>query len=124
MNYHVGLRHQRGRGLGSFFSSLIRGLIPVAKFGFQTGKKLINTDLGQKLTKKALEQAKASALSLSTDLLEGKNMKESAQRELNNVKQQLATTLKGGSRKRRKSAVHIKNFSKKRKINFNLLDND
>lgn len=39
MNFHAGARYQRGRGLGALFGGLLRGFAPLAKMGFNAGKK-------------------------------------------------------------------------------------
>ena len=104
LNYHTGLRFQQGRGFGSFFGSILRGLKPIAKMGLQAGKKLLKSDFVKKLGSTALEVGKNAATNIAVDLLEGKNLKDSAQEQLEEAKSKIATTLKGGgcAKKRKK----------------------
>jgi hypothetical protein len=39
LTYHSGLRFQQGRGLGSIFGAILRGLKPIAKLGLNAGKR-------------------------------------------------------------------------------------
>lgn len=124
MNYHSGLRYQRGRGFGSFFSSLFRMFKPIATMGLNVGKKFIQSETGQKLTSAALDAGKSAVKNIVTDALENKNIKDSANRELNNAKLLIAQALKGEGRKRK----HHKKYhgGKKRQKNsishYNLLE--
>jgi hypothetical protein len=49
LTYHSGLRFQQGRGFGSFFGSILRGLKPIAKMGLNAGKRFIKSDFVKKL---------------------------------------------------------------------------
>ena len=42
MLVHRGLRTQSGRGIGSIFSALARGLAPIAKLGLRAGKSFLS----------------------------------------------------------------------------------
>jgi hypothetical protein len=53
MNYHQGPRFQRGRGLGSIFSALARGLAPIARLGLRAGKSFISNPFVRKLGQSA-----------------------------------------------------------------------
>ena len=44
LNFHQGVRYQEGRGLGSIFGSIFRGLKPLAKMGLSAGKRLLTSD--------------------------------------------------------------------------------
>lgn len=125
MNYHSGPRYQKGRGLGNIFMSMFRGLAPIARLGMQAGKNLLSSPLAKKLGNAALDVAKASASTMAADLVEGKNMNESMQQELEKARTKIATTLRGG-RKRKKHTHKNKNkqTSKNKKIKtmYNLLD--
>jgi len=123
MNYHIGARYQKGRGIGSLFSGLMRGFSPLAQMGLSFGKKLINSDLAKSITGTALDTGKKLALNMAADLLEGRNVKDSAQAQLNEAKKSIATTLRGGGcrkRKKKKTTTLIK----KQKLDYNLLEND
>jgi hypothetical protein len=62
MLVHRGLRTQSGRGIGSIFSALARGLAPIAKLGLRAGKSFLSNPFVQKVGKSALDLAKAPIL--------------------------------------------------------------
>lgn len=124
MNFHSGVRYQRGRGLGSLFSGLMRGFAPLARMGIQAGKKLINSDVVKNIGRNVLDHGKKALVGMAADLIEGKNIKENAQAQLNEARKDIANTLRGSgrSRKRKKKCNEkCKPFKKKR---FNLLEDD
>ena len=49
LNFHEGVRLQRGRGIGSIFGSLFRWLRPLASMGLSVGKRALSSDLAKKL---------------------------------------------------------------------------
>lgn len=115
MNYHVGTRFQRGKGLGAIFSGLMRGFAPIARKGLEIGKKVLNSSIVKKVANTALESGKKAALNLAADLLEGKDLKTSAENELNEAKNKIAGTLRGqGSRKRKRNCKRNKNKNTKK----------
>lgn len=122
MNYHSGMRFQRGRGLGSLFSGLMRGFAPLARMGLNAGKKFIQSDLVKNIASTALDHGKKAVLGMAADLVEGKNIKDAAQAQLNEARKDISTQLRGGGRKRRKKTTKTnKNF---KKLKFDLLEND
>lgn len=123
MNYHFGARYQKGRGIGSLFSGLLRGFTPLAQMGLSFGRKLVNSDMAKTIAGTALDTGKKLALGMAADLLEGKNVKDSAQAQLNEAKKNIATTLRGGGCKKRRSKRKNTNI-KKQKLEYNLLEND
>jgi hypothetical protein len=124
MNYHVGLRQQRGRGIGSIFSGLIRGFAPIARKGLQFGKQILGSSLVKNIANSALESGKKAAINIAADLLEGKNVKNTAQKELDEAKNKIASTLRGqGPRKRKlKSKKTSATKKKKSRKSYSLLD--
>lgn len=120
MLVHRGERYQVGRGIGSLFSGLFRGLKPLLSMGLATGKRLLTSDFARKIGSTALDIGKEAAKNVAVDLLEGRNVKESLDKELESAKSQIATKLKGGGRKRRRKSC-AKILSHK-KIKYNLLD--
>lgn len=131
MIYHSGPRIQRGRGLGSILRGLFKSFAPVAKLGMSYGKKLLSSPLAQKLGSTALEAAKKSAANIAADAIAGNNLKESAQRELQDAKEKIATTLRAGRKRKArfsgrkkvaKKPGHRKSPVKKRKSRYCLLD--
>lgn len=124
MNFHSGIRYQRGRGLGSLFSGLMRGFAPLARMGLQAGKRLINSDIVKNVGRTALDHGKKALVGMAADLIEGKNVKETAQAQLNEARKDIANTLRGSGRNRKRKKpcnVKCKPLKKKR---FNLLEDD
>jgi hypothetical protein len=128
MNYHQGPRFQRGRGLGAIFSALARGIAPIARLGLRAGKSFLSSPLVKKIGQTALDAAKQSAVNLSADLLEGRDMQESAQNELNNARSKIASTLRGGKKRKKhlskktSGAKKSKPSKKIKNIKYSLLD--
>lgn len=120
MLVHRGVRTQSGRGIGAIFSALARGLAPIARLGLRAGKSLMSSPLVKKVGESALDLAKQSAVNLTADLIQGNNMEESAQKELNNARQKIASTLRGG--RKRKKHNHQKTVTKKKVMRYSLLD--
>lgn len=125
MNYHSGARIQRGRGLGSLFSGLFRGFAPIARMGLQAGKKLLTSDFVKNIGKSALEGGKTILKDVAADLIEGNNVEERAQKNLQEARKKIAGTIRGSGikRKRKQSNLKIK-FEPKSKRNkrYNLFD--
>ena len=114
MIYHSGPRIQRGRGLGSILRGLFKSFAPVAKLGMSYGKKLISSPLAQKLGSTALDAAKKSAANIAADVIAGNNLKESAQRELQDAKEKIASTLRAGRKRTGRLIGHRKVAKKSR----------
>jgi hypothetical protein len=102
MDPHYGMRFQTGRGLGSLFSGLWRGLKPLAKMGLSAGKKFIKSDFAKNLGSAALDVGKDALKNLSIDVLEGKPISQAGDEQLQLAKQKIASTLKGSGCKRKK----------------------
>jgi hypothetical protein len=128
MNFHAGARYQRGRGLGSIFGGLMRGFMPVLSKGLAIGKKIIGSDIAKNIGGTILESGTRAAKNLAADLLEGKDVRMSAQDELNEAKKKIASTLRGSGRKRKnacqKSICAVKKRRQRKKTSFNLLDDE
>jgi len=117
--YHTGLREQRGRGLGSILSGIMRGFAPIAKLGLRAGKSFLQNPTVREVGKQALGIAADSAKNLVADLVEGKNSEERAKEELQMARSKIASTLRGG-RKRKKKNIKILKVRKVKR--YNLLD--
>jgi hypothetical protein len=102
LNFHSGVRFQQGRGLGSIFGSIFRGLKPLAKMGLAAGKRFIKSDFAKSIGNTALDIGKTAATNMAVDLLEGKKLSDSAQEQLDEAKSKIASKLKGGCAKKRK----------------------
>jgi hypothetical protein len=126
MNYHSGLRFQRGRGLGALFGGLMRGFAPLARLGLNAGKRLLQSDLVKNIGSTLAESGRKAVTNIAADLLEGGNVANTAQEELNEARKKIASTLRGsGSRRKRKKACQKSICGVKRsKGAFNLLYDD
>lgn len=124
LNYHSGVRFQQGRGLGSLFGSIFRGLKPLAKMGLSVGKRFIKSDFAKSLANTALDIGKSAATNIAVDMLEGKTFKDTAQEQLDEAKSKIAATLKGSgcSRKRKTNQTKTKSVTKSKLKKYCLLD--
>jgi hypothetical protein len=124
LNFHTGLRFQQGRGFGSIFGAILRGLKPIARLGLNAGKRFIKSDFAKNLATTALDMGKSAATNIAVDLLEGKKFSDSAQEQIEDAKSKIATTLKGGSckKRRRKRKALISDLTGNKKIKYSLLD--
>lgn len=116
MMFHSGLREQRGRGLGSILAGLMRGFAPIAKLGLRAGKSFIQNPAVQSFGKQALGIAADTARNLAADLVEGKNTEERAKEELQNARSKIASTLRGG--RKRKRNVKVTKLKKVKRYNL------
>lgn len=128
MNFHVGARYQRGRGIGALFGGLMRGFMPVLSRGLALGKKVLGSDLAKNIGNTLLESGTRAAKNLTADLLEGKDVASSAQDELNEAKKKIASTLRGSGKKRKrscqKSICSIKKKRQRKNKSYNLLEDE
>lgn len=128
MNFHVGARYQRGRGIGALFGGLMRGFMPVLSRGLALGKKVLSSDLAKNIGNTLLESGTRAAKTLTADLLEGKDVALSAQEELNEAKKKIASTLRGSGKKRKrscqKSICAIKKKRQRKNKSYNLLEDE
>ena len=118
LNYHEGVRFQRGRGIGSLLSGLFRWLRPIASMGFKAGKTVLANPMVQKLGNTALDIGKTAAQKMTVDLLEGKAFKDTAKESIADAKKVLASTLKGGGKRKRKRCQTTKICGKKQKYSL------
>lgn len=119
MLIHRGERFQSGRGIGSLFSGIIRGLKPLFSMGLSAGKKLLTSDTAKKIGSTMLDMGKDAAKNLAVDLLEGKNLDESLNKEIQSAKAKIASKIKGAGRKRKKSSCKRTTL---KKLRYNLLN--
>ena len=121
LSYHTGLRFQQGRGFGSIFGSILRGLKPIAQMGLRAGKRFFKSDFAKNLANSAIDMGKSAATNIAVDMLEGKKFSDSAQEQIEDAKNKIATTLKGGCSKKRKKKKLILDINPK-KLKYSLLD--
>ena len=86
--------------------------------GISAGKKFLASDTAKKLGTAALDIGKDAAKNVVVDMLEGKDVKETLNKELESAKSKIASTIKGAGRKRKRRHC-IKSYNKGR---YSLLD--
>ena len=95
MLYHSGIRVQRGQGIGSILGGLFRSILPkVAKSGLRAAGKIARSDIAKDVGRQLRDTAQRSAVNMAVDALEGKNVKESLQNQLESAKQDIATSVR------------------------------
>ena len=118
---HAGQRdvYQEGEGIGSFFSSIFRKLIP---FVTKTAKNVAGSSL-VKGTGQALQDSAVSGLTnVAADLIGGKkNLNESVSENISRARENIASAIKASSGRKRPSSDNVKakvkaKGRKKRKI--------
>ena len=118
---HAGQRdvYQEGEGIGSFFSSIFRKLIP---FVTKTAKTVAGSSL-VKGTGQALQDSAVSGLTnVAADLIGGKkNLNESVSENISRARENIASAIKASSGRKRPSSDNVKakvkaKGRKKRKI--------
>lgn len=127
MIIHRGERFQAGRGLGALFGGLLRGLKPLFSMGISAGKKFLASDTAKNIGSTALDIGKTAAKNIASDLLQGKDIGESLNKELETAKAKVAAKIRGSGRKKRRqrrtssdSDDYNEEFQKKKK--YSLLD--
>ncbi len=132
MNYHSGYRFQKGRGIGSFFSGLMRFMKPIAMKGLNFGKKMITSDAAKQLGSSMLDIGKEAAKDVIVDVLEGKNFIDSSTEKLKDAKSKIAETLSqtirgsgsGCVRNGKRKLKETKSNKKKKKVRYNLFEDE
>jgi len=118
---HAGQRdvYQEGEGIGSFFSSIFRKLIP---FVTKTAKTVAGSSL-VKGTGQALQDSAISGLTnVAADLIGGKkNLNESVSENISRARENISSAIKASSGRKRPSSDNVKakvkaKGRKKRKI--------
>ena len=79
----------RGSGIGSLFSNIFRGLIPIAKGLFNVGKKVVASPSGQRIMKAAKDSAIEAGIDLAHDALQGNNIKEATSKHISAAKRKV-----------------------------------
>jgi len=92
---------QRGRGIGSLFDGLAKSLIPLAKVSADIGKRVIENEFVQDLSKKALEHGAEMAKNIASDVLEGKDITEAASDQIEITKKKITDAVQRHCKKRK-----------------------
>ena len=82
MNYHSGLRWQRGSGIGSLFSGIFRGLMPVARSAVKTIGKVARSTPIRSAGKALKKEATKAAVETALEALEGQPVGRKAKQRL------------------------------------------
>ena len=88
MNYHRGVRWQQGSGIGSLFSGIFRGLMPVAKSAIKGIGRIVKSDAVKAAGRTLKKEATKAAVETAIDALEGRPVGTRA-------KERLKTATKG-----------------------------
>ena len=119
---HTGQFLQRGKGLGSLFSSLFRTLLPIlkvgAKAGVKVGKRALQSKVVRSAAKELGKQALTSGVSVASDLIEGtKEGKENAALTVKKSRKRIADAMRQSqnptSKKKRRIGLHRRKKIKK-----------
>lgn len=104
---------QRGRGLGSFLSSVARKGLPFLR---SAGRKILTSPIVQDVGKSLMQTAATGGLELAVDALKGKkNAKESLGKTVEQAKENIASVIKAHSKRKREEQELKKNTPKKRR---------
>ena len=115
MIYHSGARIQRGRGIGSILSGLFRTVLPaVSRAGLRTAKRIVQSDVAKDIGRQMKDVAARSAVNMALDTLDGQNVGESLQNQLNSAKRDISSTLRK-SIARKRSRTNKSNSEPRRK---------
>ena len=82
MNYHSGLQWQRGSGIGSLFSGIFRGLMPVAKSTIKTIGRVAKSAPIKSVGKALKKEATRAAVETAIEALEGQPVGRKAKQRL------------------------------------------
>ena len=127
MNYHSGLRWQRGSGIGSLFSGIFRSLMPVARSAVKTIGKVARSAPIRSAGKAMKKEATKAAVETALEALEGQPVGRKAKQRLKsatrgillNAARQADTNneyrAQNSSRKRKTSSI-AKSRKKRRRI--------
>ena len=116
--------YQEGEGIGSFFSSIFRKLIPYAT---KAAKTVAGSSLAKETGKALKETAISGITNVAADVIGGnKNFQESAAENLTKARQDIATALKASKRKNVKAKVKAKGNKKRKKtrMRYSVFDDE
>lgn len=104
--------YQEGEGIGSFFSSIFRKLLP---FATKAAKTVAGSSLAKETTKALKESAISGLTNVASDVIGGqKTLDESLTENLSKARENIATAIKASDRKR-PSSDNAKTKSKGKK---------
>lgn len=83
----------RGAGIGSFFTNIFKGLIPLASKLFKVGAKAAKTPLGKSIINSAKKTAIDAGLDIAQDALAGENIGVSTKKRVKQHGEKLASKI-------------------------------
>ena len=108
-------RRFSGRGIAGIFRGLAKFFKPLINFLTPAVSKIVKTKTGQKLLKEAKKSAIKAGISTASDILEGKNVKDSMG---TNLKKAGNSIINNMSKVSKKKSSKTKKISRKRLYNF------
>lgn len=86
IHFRGGELQQKGRGIGGFFRSLLSIFKPMAKNIGSSVVKAATSDTAKSIARSLGEQALDSSMNMTRDLIQGNDLKDSFNRERENLK--------------------------------------
>ena len=101
--YHRGVILQKGRGVGSVFSSLFRTLLPIGKAVIKSTPSIIKSTARSRIGRKLKRSAKKLALDTAKNLIETGDIKNTLKKSVDDSKKEIADAFKSSkdSKKRK-----------------------
>ena len=92
--YHRGVILQKGRGVGSVFSSLFRTLLPIGKAVIKSTPSIIKSTARSPIGRKLKRSAKKLALDTAKNLIETGDIKKTFKKSVDDSKKEIADAFK------------------------------
>ena len=121
--YHRGVILQKGRGVGSVFSSLFRTLLPIGKAVIKSTPSIIKSTARSPIGRKLKQSAKKLALDTAKNLIETGDIKKTLKKSVDDSKKEIADAFKSSkdSKKRKlSSSSHCRNKKKYHLLKWSL----
>jgi hypothetical protein len=112
----IGVRQYSARGIGGIFRGLSKFFKPLIKFLTPHVKKAVTSKTGQKLLNQVKKSAVKAGVSVTSDILNGENVKETVGKNLKRASSDVLSNMNRVKEKKRK--IKSKKLSKKQIFNF------
>ena len=105
--YHRGVILQKGRGVGSVFSSLFRTLLPIGKAVIKSTPSIIKSTARSPIGRKLKRSAKKLALDTAKNLIETGDINKTLKKSAGDQKKEIADAFESSkdSKKRKSSTL-------------------
>ena len=122
--YHKGILIQRGRGIGNFFSSIFRTIIPsVSKAVLRKAPSVLKAVNKSSVGKQLKKSAKRIALDTAANVIESGDIKGSLNKSINESKKEIAKAIKNTpNTKLNKRKIIINNKRNTKRQKYHLLE--